>query len=88
MDIKWDKPTEEKFNLMINTKIPIFLRSIAQGKVSQKAESFAQKDNRLIVTEKDLIDALFAETPFGFHGPMKTDMKDLGLDYTKYGYDK
>ena len=28
------------------------------------------------------------ETPFGFHGPMKLDMEELGIDYKKYGYEK
>jgi len=88
MDIQWDGNTKEKFNQMINTKIPVFLRAIAQVKVSQKAESLAKNDNRSVVSEKDLVDALFIETPFGFHGPMKTDMKDLGIDYTQYGYEK
>jgi len=69
-------------------KIPIFLRDIAQKKVFQKALDFAQKDGRRIVAEKDLVDAFFAETPFGFHGPMKNDMNDLKIDYLKYGYSK
>ncbi len=67
-------------------KIPVFLRNVAEKKVSQKAESLAQKDNRMVVSEKDLVDAFFAETPFGFHGPMKNDMNELKIDYAKYGY--
>ena len=43
---------------------------IAEKKVSQKAESIAREKNRLEVTEKDMVDAFFSETPFGFHGPM------------------
>ena len=27
-----------------------------------------------------------ATVPFGFHGPMKNDMKELGIDHTKYGH--
>ena len=59
---------------------------MAQEKVSKKAEAIVVKDGRGQVTEKDLVDAFFAETPFGFHGPMKTDMEALGIDYTKYGH--
>ena len=85
--MNWDQTTEEKFKQLIE-KVPVFLRGIAQEKVSQKAQSLAQKENRKEVAEKDLVDAFFAETPFGFHGPMKTDMQNLGIDYTRYGYDK
>ena len=85
--ITWDKPTQEKFQQMIG-KIPIFLRGIAQDKVSRKAESIVKKDNRREVSEKDMVDAFFLETPFGFHGPMKCDMEELGIDYTKFGYKK
>ena len=86
-DITWDKTTEKKFQDMI-AKIPIFLRGIAQDKVAKRAESIVRKDNRSEVSEKDMVDAFFAETPFGFHGPMKCDMEDLGIDYMKYGYGK
>ena len=81
----WDKPTEEKFLRMIE-KIPIFLRGIAKEKVSKKAESIVGKENRVEVCEKDMVEAFFSETPFGFHGPMKSDMEALGIDYTQYGY--
>ncbi len=83
--ITWDKAAEEKFKLMTG-KIPIFLRGIAQKKVFEKAENIVKSENRLEVTEKDMVDAFFAETPFGFHGPMKLDMEEFGIDYTKYGY--
>ena len=87
MDTVWDKTTEEKFRQMIE-RIPVFLRAIAQEKVSQKAEKIVKGDNRSEISEKDMVDAFFATTPFGFHGPMKCDMKELGIDYTKYGYPK
>ena len=85
MNIPWDKTTEAKFKQMTE-KIPIFLRGIAADKVSKKAESIAGKENHPEVTEKDMVDAFFSETPFGFHGPMKSDMEELGIDYLKYGY--
>ena len=59
---------------------------MAREKVSQKAENLTAQANRREVTEKDLVDACFAETPFGFHGPMKTDMEEFGIDYKKYGH--
>ena len=87
MPIDWDKTTKEKFQQLIE-KVPIFLRSIAQEKVSKRAEAIAQKENRMQVIEKDMVDAFFSETPFGFHGPMKSDMESIGIDYTKYGHSK
>ena len=85
--IGWEKGVEEKFQQLIE-KIPVFLRDIARQKVSKRAESMAGQVNRREVTEKDLVDAFFKETPFGFHGPMKTDMEAVGIDYVKYGYAK
>ena len=87
MNIFWQKETQEKFDQMIE-KIPFFLRGMAKDKVSKRAEILAQKENRAEVSGKDMVDAFFAETPFGFHGPMKTDMTSLGIDYAKYGYEK
>ena len=83
----WDKDVEIKFNQMVG-KIPVFLRGIAQDKVAKKAEALAQKENRSAVSEKNMVDAFFSETPFGFHGPMKNDMAEFGIDYTKYGHSK
>jgi hypothetical protein len=83
----WEKDTLEKFDRLIG-KIPIFLREIARDKVSKKAQDLVVKDGRAQITEKDMVDAFFAETPFGFHGPMKSDMEELGIDYTRYGHAK
>lgn len=83
----WEQTTEEQFDRMI-AKVPIFLREMAEKKISQKAEGIAQKEGRAQITEKDMVDAFFLETPFGFHGPMKNDMQELGIEYTKYGYEK
>jgi len=83
----WDKTTEEKFDQMI-AKVPVFLREMAEKKISQKAESIVKQEGRLEVTEKDMVEAFFAETPFGFHGPMKSDMQELGIDYAQYGHNK
>jgi hypothetical protein len=83
----WDKIAEEKFTQMI-AKVPVFLRSTAQEKVFKMAESLAEKENRAEVTEKDMVDAFFTITPFGFHGPMKSDMQQLGIDYVKYGHEQ
>ena len=59
-----------------------------QKKVSQKAERNAEAENYSEVCEKNLVDAFFSETPFGFHGPLKCDMEEFGIDYTKYGHAK
>ena len=87
IQINWEKNAQEKFQQMI-AKVPVFLRGIAQKKVSQKAESIVRQENRREVIEKDMIDAFFLETPFGFHGPMKSDMEALGIDYRQYGHGK
>ena len=84
--ITWEKNTEANFKKILE-KIPVFLRGIAQEKVSRKAESLVVKDNRSEVIEKDMVDAFLIETPFGFHGPLKNDMKELGINYTQYGHD-
>ena len=83
----WEKTTEEKFTQLV-AKIPVFLRDMAKDRVSKKAQSLAQKENRSEICEKDMVDAFFAETPFGFHGPMKSDMESIGIDYTRYGHER
>jgi len=83
--MNWDQKARESFEGII-AKIPVFLRDIAKKKVAQRAESTARSENRIDVSQKDVVDAFFKETPFGFHGPMKMDMEALGIDYKKYGY--
>lgn len=83
--MNWDRTTKEKFEQMLG-RVPVFLKGIAQEKVGKRAQALAAAAGRAEVTEKDLVDAFFAETPFGFHGPMKTDMEALGIDYTQYGH--
>ena len=85
--LDWEEDTKAKFEQLIG-KVPAVLRGIAENKVSQKAESLAREEKRSSVCEKDLVNAFFAETPFGFHGPMKCDMEEIHLDYTKYGHPK
>lgn len=86
-DIQWDSGTKVKFDQMVE-KIPVFLREMAGSKVSKRARELVNKENRKLIGEKDLVTAFFDATPFGFHGPMKCDMEELGIDYTKYGYEK
>jgi len=84
-EISWDKNTQIQFEQLV-AKIPVFLRSTAKEKVSKRAESIVRDDNRTVIGEKDMVDAFFIETPFGFHGPLKTDMEEIQIDYTKYGH--
>ena len=58
MPITWSKETQEKFDQIIK-KIPVFLRSIAQDKVSKRAEKLVLDDGRQEITEKDMVDAFF-----------------------------
>jgi len=84
-DIVWDITAREKFEAILS-KIPVVLRSIAAQKVSQKAEANARIEDHTQVSLKNVVDAFFMETPFGFHGPMKMDMEALGIDYEKFGH--
>lgn len=85
--INWDTITENKFKQLLE-RIPVFMRTIAAEKVTNKAQELVQADGRTTITEKDMVDAFFSETPFGFHGPMKNDLNAVHIDYTQYGYDK
>jgi len=87
MAIVWDKETEDKFRLLI-AKMPVFMRPVAQKAIIEKAQKLVIKDNRDTVSEKDMVDAFFLETPFGFQGLMKNDLLSVGIDYTKYGHAK
>ncbi len=87
MSIAWDQSAYENFKKLIG-KMPLVMRGIAEQKVSQKAESLVAAAGRSQITEKDLVDAFFIETPFGFQGLMKNDLTSLGIDYQKYGYPK
>jgi len=83
--MSWNEQTKKQFEQLI-AKIPVFLRSMAKEKVSKRAESIVRDDNRTMICEKDMVNAFFIETPFGFHGPLKTDMEEIHIDYTKYGH--
>ena len=85
MAIVWETTTHDNFNKIING-IPAVLREFAKDKVSKRAEKIVLESNRSEVTEKDMIDAFFKETPSGFWSPLMVDMDALGLDYKKYGY--
>lgn len=87
MEIDWDKATQEKFKQLL-AKMPVFMRPIAEKAITQKAETLVLQENRSQITEKDMVDAFFSETPFGFQGMMKNDLNSIGIDYTKYGYEK
>ena len=85
MSAVWEQEAQDKFRKLLD-KVPVFMRGIAEEKVSKKAESLAREDNRNRVSEKDMVEAFFAETPFGFHGLMKSDMDAVGVDYRNFGY--
>jgi hypothetical protein len=85
--MEWEKTTKDKFEQIL-AKMPVFMRPIAQKAITEKTEGNAKNANRAQVEERDLIDALFSETPFGFHGMMKNDLNSMGIDYMKYGYEK
>jgi len=84
-NVTWDKGTEDNFKKLIN-KVPVFLRNMARDKVLKKVEALVKNDNRTEIGEKDMVDAFFEVTPFGFHGPLKCDMEEFHIDYTQYGH--
>jgi len=69
-------------------KVPGPMQGFAGDAVARKAQKIVEKDGRSEITLKDMVDAFFEATPFGFHGPMKTDMEALGINYEQYGYEK
>ena len=83
--ITWDKTTEERFQKLLE-QIPDLIRGIAEARVSKKAQSIVQEAHRTQITEKDMVDAFFAETPKGFIPAMKNGMDELSIDYKQYGY--
>lgn len=85
--ITWDKTAEEQFQKILE-QIPDMVRGIAEVRIVKKAESILREQNRLVIGEKDMIDAFFAETPPIFMDAMKSGMNELGIDYSKYGYTK
>lgn len=86
-NLRWDQRADDVFkNLM--EKTPVFIRGMAQEKILKKIQSLVEQDHRLEITEKDVVVAFFEETPFGFHGPMKSDMEKMDVDYTQYGFKK
>ena len=83
----WDNAAQEKFSKLLE-QIPDLIRGIAEIRVTKKIESLLQEQNKTEVTEKDMVDAFFAETPAGFIPAMKNGMDELGINYVQYGYKK
>jgi hypothetical protein len=83
--ITWEKTAQDQFQKLLE-QIPDLVRGSAETRVSKKAESIVREANRLVISEKDMIDAFFAETPPAFMGAMKNGMQELGIDYAKYGH--
>ncbi len=84
--VTWEQSTQDSF-LKILEQIPYMLRGIAEIRVTKKAEGLVREQNRAVITEKEMVDAFFAETPPPFVGEMKKGMQELGIDYVKYGYE-
>lgn len=83
--LNWEPGVLEHYKAVLE-KMPIFLRPMAEKSITKKSHSNAAEAGRDQISEKDLVDAFFSETPFGFHGPMMADLEDVGLDYKKYGH--
>ncbi len=85
--ITWDPAAQEQFQKVLE-QIPALVRDIAEIRITKKLESILGQENRWVVSQKDMINALFAETPPGFVPLMKNSLQELGIDYTKFGYAK
>lgn len=83
--VSWDETSGQHFQKIL-LEIPDLIRGIAELRVSRKAENIVKDEGRNVIMEKDMVDAFFAETPGGFIPAMKNSMKELDIDYTKYGY--
>ena len=81
----WENSVEEKFKQVLE-QIPALVRDIAEIRITKKLESMLKEQNRTVISEKDMVDALFAETPPGFVPLMKNGLKELNIDFTKYGH--
>jgi len=81
----WEEGVLENFKKVIE-RMPVFVRDMARGQITKKANVTATEQKRDSINEKDLIDAFFSETPSAFHGMMMDDLDAIGLDYKKYGY--
>ena len=84
-EITWDESTKKQYDLLIS-KIPIVLRTTAKRMIGPKAESIVKENGRLVVCEKDMVDAFFAKVPVGMQAPMKKDMKECNINWTQYGH--
>ena len=84
--IIWEQGSEAQF-LKILEQIPDLIRGIAETRVSKKAQSLVRETARCVISEKDMVDAFFAETPPAFKNAMKSSMQQLGIDYQKYGHE-
>lgn len=83
--ITWEPAAQDNFQKVLG-QIPEMLRGIAEIRVTKKAEELVRQSGRRVIEEKDMVDALFMETPGGFLGPMKAGMEEIGIDYTRYGH--
>ncbi len=84
-ELAWDAGVEEAFQSLI-ARTPVFLQGVARQKVSARIRRLLREQDRARVDEGLLVDAFFAETPFGFHGLLKKDLKELNIDYGQYGH--
>ena len=83
--MNWDSHTQEKFKLMIS-RMPVFHRRIAEEAVTLKAQENANARGAALVSEEDVISALFSDVPTPFYSLMIRLLEDVGFDYRKYGY--
>ena len=83
--ITWEGQAETQFQTILK-QIPDMIRGIAETRIKKKTHNNVKEYNRLVITEKYIVDSFFAETPAAFMDAMKNSMKDLGVDYAQYGH--
>lgn len=81
----WEPRAKQMYDAMLK-KVPVWLRETAQKKMDKFLLHRQVHQGVTVLQEKDLVDAFFDQTPFGFHGLMKSDMESLKIDYRQYGY--
>jgi hypothetical protein len=82
--VTWQKEVEAQFQIILK-QIPDMVRGIAETRINKKAEAIVKEDNRLVITEQDMVRAFFAETPAAFKKAMVNSMNELKIDYKQYG---
>jgi len=86
-NIGWEPEVESEFKLFV-AKMPVFHRRIAEQLIREEAQKRAIERNATIINEEDFLNAVFDGVPKQFYTLMLRLLKELKIDYKKYGLPK